>query len=498
MVHEGCLLGEETMDYTKIKLPRIDKLAFSQIKKLVDTRSENKIVKRSHVVDLEDRLERLQALIIDDVLTAAEEDNVYRSNAYPTYPSAVAEIIKKYNGVADWGVFQTGNIIDIRAAFIISEGVDLVEKEDDAEQEMEFAEAFLEYNKIDKEVAQDFAKEAEIEGKILLKLFWEKEKENGKEGMVSVRFIPWNENKYKIDVAKEDYTDYIKATWRPSGTDKEQMLQPNAFVYAKFGGRISKPNEAAPKIMKCLTQIENLDKAIRDWREINRLFAAPTPHFECDTKEQAGYIMQQIEQNPNFRIKKLLAHTGKFGFAGPDIKGMTSLEDEIVMNAKMISGATGVPVHFLGLPDLLSNRATAENLMQLVVAATSKERQIWKGVYSELLTKAMTIYNEKVLAQKTKKLDPTKIGVEIPLTMESEWLHFEKVWLPLWLGGKITDELALSKLPGCDAKAEMERQNSNKESESEKLKEENEQLKIEKEEAAAIGEAGMVEPEEVI
>jgi len=490
------------MEFKKVKVPRIDKLAFSQIKKLADTRAENKILRRSHIADLESRVEQLQHLIIDDVLVAREEAAVYKSNAYPTYSSAVTEIVKKYNGTADWGVFQTGNIIDIRAAFIISEGVTLIEKGDNPELEMEFAEAFLEYNNLDKEVAQDFAKEAEIEGKILLKLAWVPGPGSGnlKKGMVTVLFVPWAETRYKIEVAKEDYTEYVKASWKPTGKSEEKTLSPPEFVYAKFGGRISKPNEAAPKIMKCLTQIENLDKAVRDWREINRLFAAPTPHFECETKEQAGYIMQQIEENPNFRIKKMLAHTGKFSFAGPDIKGMTSLEDEIITNAKMISGATGCPVHFLGLPDLLSNRATADNLMQLVVASTSKERQIWKGVFEELLTKAMTMYNKNVLGQKSRgvKLDPTKVGVEIPLVMESEWLHFEKVWLPLWLAGKITNELALSKLPGCDVKAEMERIKADEKSQVKTLKDQVDKLNAEKEEAAAIEEAGIIEAEEVV
>jgi len=149
---------------------------------------------------------------------------------------------------------------------------------------------------------------------------------------------------------------------------------------------------------------------------------------------------------------------------------------------------------------LVRRQLLAVLLMQLVFAATLKEREIWKGVYSEVITKAMIMYNQNVLGQKSKakKLDPSKIGVEIPFPSESEWLHFEKVWLPLWLAGKITDELALSKLPGTDAKAELDRQHAEEETEVKTLKEENEQLKVEKEEAEITEEIGQIGTEEVI
>lgn len=425
------------------------------------------------------QLKQWQSFIIDDILTARAADSTnYTGNEYRSYGPAVKEISNKYKGNADWGVFQTGNIIDLRAAFIISEGINVIGDKKDAAKELEFAEAFLKYNDLDREVPQELAKEAEIEGKILLKLAWEETDKKDKEaGMVSLRFISWTDKNYKIKNAPEDYMDYIEAVWRPK-SGKEETLKKHEFVYKKFGGRVSAPNDAQPKVMKCLTQIEYLDKALRDWREIDRLFATPTPHIECETPQQAAKIMEEIKSNPNFKIKKFLAHTGKFSFAGPDIRGMTSLENEIITLAKMISGATGIPVHFLGLPDLLSNRATASNLGQLIYASTSKERQIWMGAYEESIAKAMVMYNKNALAQKSGALDPSKITVEIPFPSEESWLHYEKVWLPLWLSGKISDELALSLLPGIDAKAEMERRKKDEETEFKKAMAENEELKL--------------------
>jgi hypothetical protein len=126
---------------------------------------------------------------------------------------------------------------------------------------------------------------------------------------------------------------------------------------------------------------------------------------------------------------------------------------EIEALAKVISGATGAPVHFLGFPDLLSNRATAENLMELIYSSTLKERTAWTGAYKEIIAKAMAIYSDEAGG----KLDPAKINIEIPFVSEKNWAIVEKIFIPLSLGGKISDELLLSRIPGVNIKEEMAR-----------------------------------------
>ncbi|GAG46517.1 unnamed protein product, partial [marine sediment metagenome] len=228
-----------------------------------------------------------------DILSATDDDDTgaYKGNEYRTYRKAISAINKKYNGTAKWGVLQTGNIIDLRAAFIISRGIKVSVKEKgiDAKREIKWAKDFLEYNDLDKEMVQEFAKEAEIEGKILLKIDMdktsedvEKYKEYGYQ-MVATRYVSWTDKRYMVITPEDDYKKYEKVEWTAGGEPGE--LTEDQFVYKKFGGRVNQPNVAQSKTMKCLTQIDNLDKALRDWREINRIFGGPILYMECETKE---------------------------------------------------------------------------------------------------------------------------------------------------------------------------------------------------------------------
>jgi len=440
---------------------------------------------------LETQVKKLQALVKNNLLSLTEAKSSYVGNKYTSYSGAVEEINNKYVGTADWGVLQAGSIIDLRAAFIIGEGLEVVEVEEGAEAEVEWTKRFLEYNDLDQEIVQEFAKEAEIEGKIALKLAHDKVKVDDKDvDMITVRFISWTDKKYKVETDPQDYTKYTKLTWKPKDKDKNETLNEKEFVYKKFGGRISKPNEAAPKIMKCLTQVENLDKALRDWREIDRLFASPIPHIEVENAETAKKVKAEVAK-VNWKIKKMFVHTGKLGFASPDIKGIESLEKEITTLAKMISGTTGIPVHFLGFPDLMSNRSTSENLMELVSGSTLKERETWIGAYDEVIAKGMEMTNAlNAQYSELRKLDPKKVKVTIPIITKEQYEHIEKIYLPAAIAGKISDEAFQEKLPGFDMEAEQKRKEDKEKSEFERVMKENEDLKTDLASKEIFGDGG--------
>lgn len=435
--------------------------------------------------DLDKANNQIQFLT-SDILSVQAESTTYKGNAYQSYKEAVKEIDRKYRAVADWGVLQTGNIIDLRSAFIIAQGIKVVAKKGvEAQKEIDWAKKFLIDNDLDREGSQEFAKEAEIEGKFLGRLFVEEDKtdENGQK--VVVRFVSWSSHDYKVKADDKDYLHYKSVSWKERARKwSAETLEQNEFVYKKFGGRIDDANEATPKIMKCLTQIDDLDKALRDLREIDRMFSSATPHLTVDNKEDVQAMQDHVDRL-NWKIKKFLVHIGKLEYLQPNSAGVANLISEIETLSKMISGTTGVPIHFLGFLDLLKNRATGDNTRELIVYATSKERETWKGCYEEILTKAMLMYNAKV--KKSTVLDPTKIEVDIPIITQEQWDHLEKVLLPACMAGKISDEYFQSQIPNLDVEAEKQRMQEKQDSEFEIIRKENADLKADKLEKDLFG-----------
>jgi hypothetical protein len=400
---------------------------------------------------------KLQELIVqDNILTVQQNDATYSGNRYKTYDTAILALALAYAGGADWGVLQVGNIIDLRAAYIVGQGIKVskVEAEgDDATPEYEFAQRFIDKNELDHELPQDLAREAEIEGKTLLKLFPVKSDEEAAiEGTdIVLRWVSWTSNKYTVKVSAADYLQLESVEWDKDSAHKK--LLPEQCVFKRFGGRLDIPNETMPRTAKCLTQIENLDMALRDWRQINKLYAAPTPHIQCENAQQAKEINEAMDKI-NWKIGKFFAHTGVFGYAQPSSEGQKAIESEIITLMKLISGTTGVPINALGAPELTTKLgADSQAQLDLIAMSTAKEREIWKAAYQEAIEKAMLIWNAET--GKTP-LRPELIKVDLPVVTEAQWNRIVSTWLPMLNSTAITQKTFLNQVPGLDVEAELE------------------------------------------
>jgi len=424
-----------------------------------------------------------QELLVKDILTLQEVSRAYVGNDYQVYEDAVYEISEKYCGRAEWGVLQTRSIIDLRSAFILGEGLKVThttETRAEAERELQFAEDFMSFNDLDGELDQEMAKEAEIEGKIAIKLWLDEEPYRDWPGMVSARFKSWLSSKYVVTADPNDYLWYKNLSWKAMGTTSAGSYDEAQFVYAKFGGRINMPNEAQPKIAACLTQIDRLDRALRDLREIDHLFASPTPYFKVLSVAEGQAIETYIERT-NWKIGKALITSSEFTLVSAPITGVDNLIAEIELCVKMISGATGIPIHYLGLLDLLKNRSTGENIRELIMASTTRERQTWIGVYEELLTKAMQMWNATYAAQKSPQaqLDPTKVKVDIPQVTQEHWDHIQNVLIPAVAANIISKEHVAGQIPGVDQEKEVELRADQEAKDAEQAKAEMDALKEE-------------------
>jgi len=329
---------------------------------------------------------------------------------YNTYAKQVIALGKLYDNIADWGCMIGKNVIDMRTAFSVGEGVKVKKRaafEGDATKELAWVKEFMRFNNLDEEMPQEYAKEAEIEGKVLLRLLVDEVGQN-----IRVVHVPWRKFNYEVYTPDYDFFNYTRVQYTGSGASLVSFdLTSPFFVYKRFGGSASEVNSTPPKTAFVLREIEDLDKAIWDWRKINRLFSAPTPVVCAPDKQTAKEINTWIDGS-NWRIGKLLILGGlnvQFDLVGWKGDGYTTLKEETQALAKTISGTTGVPVHFLGYPELLSNRDTAESLIKLIELSTSKERRTWMGTYEELFQKAMVLYNTVF----STSLNPMAIDVDI-------------------------------------------------------------------------------------
>ena len=394
----------------------------------------------------------------NSILYWTDQRDSYRGTRYTSYADQIDHANSMYNGTADWGVNQMGALVEARIGFIMPKGFKIIPKVKGTQKEQEFIDSFIQFNGLEKENIYHFLAEAELEGKVLFDLAYDAKAEyfrpgvNGPQmGMTSVRYISQVSNPYSITVNPNDYMMIEKAVYKRTSDSKEHtILEPN-LVYRKFGGRLDNINETSSKVLKVLTQIENLDHALRDLREINHLFASPIPECETLTKEDAEANAKQFDKS-NFKIGKMFFHTGKFGFAQPTMTGIEALYKEIVMLAEMISFNTGVPVHYW-FPELATNRATAEDISWgLINSATSSDRNIWEGLLEEMINKAIAIYNGK---SKMTPLRQGVFGVHIPVVTKDDWERME-LWMRLRSEKIISLPTLLSKIPDdIDVDAEI-------------------------------------------
>lgn len=368
------------------------------------------------------------------------------ANPYPTYDAQVRALSDKYEGKGEYGNHQVGAIIDVRSAFILGLGVNVAEVDGAGGdgREIDFINNFIRHNRLDL-LAQRWAREAEIEGKCLIRL-----RPDGDQ--VRAQWIPWSQHRYTVDAAPDDYATYRRVTYKVNGTGNPVVLPASQFAYQSFGGRTHNVNECPPRIGRVLRLCESLDRALMDWRRINNLFACPTPYFKMGAASEAEGFYQKLRKM-NWKIGKFLCGTADFSMVGPDGAGVQSLENEIITIAKIISGATAVPVHFLGLPDLMSNRATADNLFELVVAGTTEPRLLWVALFTDLFRKALEMANETL----KKGFKPRAVEAQVPEASSAKLKELVDVWLPLYAEGVVSLEFLLGKIPDVDPEEEMAR-----------------------------------------
>ena len=409
--------------------------------------------------ELELALRRTQEYITN-ILTfqAGEKATSYSSspNPYDTKEKLVAELVKKYKGYARWGNQLIQRIVDTRAAFTMAGGLKAVARQPEKYQaELEFIRQFIELNELDGQFAQQLAVEKELEGQVLLVLEWDKEQEN-----VRVKFISWNDTHYQVHYQDDFYHLIEKITYQSPNDGREIEIPSEQAVFIKFNARINS-REGVPTLSGLLQEAEDIDKALRDWRKLNRYFASPTPYFRTEDMQEAKELYEQLlSPGVNWQIGKVFAGPADFQLVEMSSASAQSIREEIETKIKILAGGSGVPVQFLGFPEFMSNRATAENTMEPVALVSLSEQRSWERGFKELFDKAIMLRNQ-MLSPPQLPLQSGAVEPKMKFITQAQVERLIQLYYPLWRDGAISLRTLLSLLPDIDPEKETRQSSIN-------------------------------------
>jgi len=300
------------------------------------------------------------------------------------------QIEESYLGKKKYGTSFVQSIIDIRSSFISGEGLIIKEKQGiKAEKELEYINKVINYNQINEMLSQ-LTVLTEIEGKLLGVI-----EQVNIDNLYNIKIFPFNMYAYKA-VQDEDDPQIIKEITYTGINGKQQIIKYGEFTFRNFGSSLwYKPNDTNPRIASVMEYIENLDRASQDLREVNHLFASPTPYFKCASQTEVQSLSNAIK-DMKWTIGKILVTTADYSLVETNNNAVKSIIDEMVSLSERISGSTGVPIYFLGMSRLLNNRATALAMLEQLENSIKKERNILISWFNELffniLTKSNTDY----------------------------------------------------------------------------------------------------------
>lgn len=370
---------------------------------------------------------------------------VVDKNNYKTYSGQVKFSHDAYNGRLDYGCEMYGSIVETRQVFIGGEGLSVIAKKKSTQ---DYIDKFLTLNKFHGSMLMDTIRTGEIEGKDLMVMKPKVKKIQDQETKyIKVQNIQWWTNNYTIVTDPLDTSEITKVKFKPKSDESvEKTLPMNKSVFVKLGGTDEKINDTTNKLHRILTDIENFSRMKYDLRKNHHLFAKIMAYWKTLTQNEAKAINNDINSG-KWEIGQSYAGPADFKLTDVPLGALEALTGEMLLAAKIISTNTGIPIHWLAWPELMSNRATAENLLEVVNAGTKRERLIWEEAYRELIDKSM------VMAIDAGFEDSDIMGeyhLELSLVSMANLKAIQETWLPLQQMDVISMGTLRSKIPAIN------------------------------------------------
>lgn len=362
------------------------------------------------------------------------------SNSYSTYASQVIEGYRKYNSEATWGNQQFRSLVDIRTSFIAGEGLSIAAKN---EKFIKWLEKFAKKNKVFASGFFDAVLGSELTGKCLYTLSVPAPGEIPK-----VIRIPYTRNNaYKIVLSNQWDPNSVSDVVKDKKGGGTESLGLTNFVYIRTGGDDTEVNNTTTKAGATLNDCENYDRAIKDIRRLNHVLARITPTFTTKGENETNKLVAKLKAKA-WKIGQAFIGTAKFAYETVGTGAHSNLESELSTCIKNISALTGVPVHWVGWVDLVSNKALGESLYDTIGNATIRERTLFaEGIY-DLIVKAQELYID------AGGTDISQIEydfeVRIPVVDFSQFLETVKALSTAFNDGVISKDDYQNQIPGIN------------------------------------------------
>jgi hypothetical protein len=422
-----------------------------------------KLLKSSDFKKIESNVWKMQKKIVAleegnrDILNTAIAQAAQRSkevdkNNYKTYQSQVNTAYDMYDSKTDYGNELLGGIIDTRTAFLVGEGISYITKKKTTEQ---YIEKFLTLNKYNGSRLIEMGDLVELEGKNLIVLTPDKKEVlyKGKkiEGHVKARNFSWKRNPYNITLNPKDNDEINKIAYSDkSDFAGEEVAKKDNLVFFKTGGTPGQYKDTPSRTHKVLTDIENFSRRKYDLGKNNHLFGKIMPYWNTEDQESADAINNDIAEN-KFEIGVGYAGNAVFSLIGPPTGAADSITKELVILMKTISITESIPIHWLAWPELMSNRATAENLLEVVNAGTKKERLILEEKIKEMIEKSMIIAIDSGFEDNNIIGDFT---IKLPLISMATLKMLNETWIPLMQAEIVSIDTVRNMTPGINPAVE--------------------------------------------
>jgi len=232
--------------------------------------------------------------------------------------------------------------------------------------------------------------------------------------------------------------------------DAEKTISPDSAVYVKIGGSEYSINERPNRIHCVLTDIENASRGKYDLRKNTDLFGKTMPTWQTENRMEADSI-NNVVSSKEWEPGLGYAGTAKFSLVEPSGRAAEMAKMDILMALKAVSTTTGIPIHWLAWPELMSNRATAENMMEAIAAATKKDRLIWEEAFYEIILKSMVLAVDEGFEDSNIIAD---FQVKLPLISTAMVKALSDTWAPLQQMDVISMESLRNKIPGINPSEE--------------------------------------------